>query len=72
MKIPDDVEEVCYDVWTDAARKLSMIYGVYIGVDVKYVSLFVNHISEINFTIGDNKFGSLKELRRALKMKALL
>jgi hypothetical protein len=64
MKIPIEAEQKSWKVWGDTAEKLSMIHGVYIGVDV------VLHGGDCY--IGDNKFGSLKELRRALKMKALL
>lgn len=70
MKIPDNVEEVCYDVWTNTARRLSMVHGVHISVGLRYKAY--PSLSEVYFAIGDNEFGSLKELRRALKMKALL
>ncbi len=63
----DEIERL----WKQTAMKLSMEHGV----DIK-IKLTMNDglysCTGIEFVIGDKSFSSLKELRKALKLKAFL
>ena len=61
------------DFWNSAAVKISMEYGVYVKVVHRYFDdILVNPDEEICFSVGGREFGSLRDLRRALKNKAFL
>ena len=57
------------NTWTSMASKLSMEYGIYIFVWKEEENGF---LTEYNFKIDDHYFGSLKELRKVLRLKSFM
>jgi hypothetical protein len=74
MKIPNGesmpLGGAHHEEWRKMAAKLSLQHDIFIDVVEVVGNQF--SVSEIYFTIGDNKFDNLKELRKALKCKAFL
>lgn len=78
MKIPDDIdlyqanpnESVVEAAWIEAAVKIGLQHGIYVRVVKKTDKN--GWVAEILFKVGDNTFGSLTELKRAIKNKAFL
>jgi hypothetical protein len=58
------------NLWRQTADKLSMIYGIQITVETDYGGGVAP--KGIFFRIDDKEFESLKDLRKALKMKAFI
>lgn len=57
--------------WLDAAEKLSLWHGIFINVFIERGE--IKNIKHIYFQLGNGlKFESLRDLKRALKMKALI
>jgi hypothetical protein len=79
MKIPQNiyVSEESRDVviWAETAAKLSMEYGIFVQVEAKKVSSpnsCFAFVEEIWFQVGERRFDSLRELRKALRNRAFL
>jgi hypothetical protein len=80
MKIPSNIN--IYDMyvvpsasqisqtWIDAAIQIGLQHGVY--VSVVELDNTNGKVSEVVFKVGDHTFGSLTELKRAIRNKAFL
>ena len=69
-KESDRIEEA----WAEAARQVALDFGVYIEVKKEWTdgSVFDSHIAHIYFKVGEHEFEGLRELKRALRLKAFL
>jgi hypothetical protein len=76
MKIPDDVDVYIVhieSVWSQAAIRLSMEFGVYIEVDIQRRDVYGDgRIDSIGFKAMGHYFEGEKDLRTALNNKAFL
>ena len=81
MRIPKDVifnwpsekAQRLIKNWNASAEQIEIEFGIYVKVDCKYnQSAPGTPMTEIFFKIDDHEFGSLNELKRALKLKSFL
>jgi hypothetical protein len=84
MKVDSEIvklhsSEFCQQIrnaWKDTAIKLGMQHGIFIEVWGEYLNPSFSQtdyrFTQIWFKIGEHRFESLAELKRAIKMKSFL
>jgi hypothetical protein len=76
MKIPKTRRQIntepIFSLWRETARKMSLEYGIYIDIGFRYLGDVIEGAEEIYFEVGEHKFGSLRDLRKALRNKSFL
>ena len=60
--------------WSEASRQIGLEHGVFVEVKKEYRggTVFDDVLSRIYFKVGEHEFESLRELKRACRLKAFL
>ena len=60
--------------WMTSARQVGLEYGIFVEVkkDWRGINTYDTVLSRIYFKVGEHEFEGLRELKRALRLKAFL
>ncbi len=75
MKVPKGLwigsNSKYYEKWNEEGIRLSVEYGVFVETEINNLNDPTIH-QEIYYKVGDHRFDSLKDLKKALRNRAFL